>query len=90
LVSDVERKRLVNERKFPHREELATGGRRYWYVTVGKFGFEARYIKEVDEREDTTRFSQEIYDSEGNLVEIHEKFPVDLGHRRLRWGKYES
>jgi len=27
-------------------------------------------------------FRQEIYDALGALVEVHEKFPVDLGHRR--------
>ena len=37
----------------------------------------------VDENEKTLEFSQEIYDSAGKLVEIHEKFPVDKGHRRV-------
>jgi hypothetical protein len=27
-------------------------------------------------------FAQEIYDSAGHLVAVHEKFPVDLGHKR--------
>jgi hypothetical protein len=42
-----------------------------------------RYIKEVDANENTTRFAQEIYDAIGRLVAVHEKFPVDLGHKEL-------
>jgi hypothetical protein len=30
----------------------------------------------------TRRFWQEIYDERGRLVEVHEKFPVDKGHRK--------
>ena len=26
---------------------------------------------------------QEIYDDQGNLVEIHEKYPVDRGHQKV-------
>jgi hypothetical protein len=37
----------------------------------------------VDEKEATRRFWQEIYDENGTLVEIHEKFPVDKGHQKL-------
>ena len=43
----------------------------------------ARYIKEVDATENTIRFAQEIYDASGRLVAVHEKFPVDLGHKQL-------
>jgi len=43
----------------------------------------ARYLKEVDAREKTTRFWQEIYDEHGRLVEIHEKHPVDKGHQKV-------
>jgi hypothetical protein len=42
-----------------------------------------RYIKEVDANERTLRFAQEIYDSTGRLVAVHEKFPVDSGHKQL-------
>ena len=28
-------------------------------------------------------FAQEIYDQAGRLVALHEKFPVDLGHKTL-------
>ena len=31
----------------------------------------------------TLRFWQEVYDDKNVLREIHEKFPVDLGHRKL-------
>jgi len=43
----------------------------------------ARYVKEVDANEETIRFFQEIYDDRGQLVEIHEKYPQDTGHRRI-------
>ena len=43
----------------------------------------ARYCKEVDMVETTIRFWQEIYDEQGNLVEVHEKYPVDAGHRKV-------
>ena len=46
-------------------------------------GGRARYIKEVDAAENTVRFVQEIYDQSGRLVAMHEKFPVDLGHKQL-------
>lgn len=42
------------------------------------------YVKEVDDDEKTTTFYQEIYDDAGNLVEIHEKYPVDSGHQKVR------
>jgi hypothetical protein len=55
---------------------------------VGNFhslraGGRARYVKEVDAAERTIRFAQEIYDQTGRLVAVHEKFPVDLGHKTL-------
>jgi hypothetical protein len=46
-------------------------------------GWKARYFKEVDAGERTLRFWQEIYDARGRLTEIHEKFPLDLGHRSV-------
>ena len=90
MIQEIERKRAKNEKTFSYWEDLAAGGRKYWYEIVGKFGFKARYVKEVDEREETIRFRQEIYDSEGTLIEIHEKFPVDSGHQRLKGGGHES
>jgi hypothetical protein len=75
--------RAQNERKFKHWKELPSGGRRYIREFVGRAGGRARYIKEVDMNERTTRFAQEIYEASGRLVAVHEKFPVDLGHKQL-------
>jgi len=74
--------RTQNERKFGRWEGLPNGGRRYWIDIVGRQGWRARYLKEVDASESTLRFWQEIYDEAGNLVETHEKYPVDEGHRK--------
>ena len=49
----------------------------------GRVSGRARYVKEVDAAEKTIRFVQEIYDQAGRLVALHEKFPVDLGHKQL-------
>ncbi len=76
--------RAENERKFPNREDLPDGGRRYWLDVPGRLGWTARYVKIVDSNEITLSFHQEIYNAEGELVEIHEKYPVDKGHRRLK------
>jgi hypothetical protein len=73
--------RESNERKFGAWQELANGGRCYLLDVTGRQGWRARYLKEVDSDESTVRFWQEIYDESGKLVEIHEKFPVDRGHR---------
>lgn len=77
-----EAKRRANERKFGNWIDLADGGRRYWYEVI-KLGWRARYVKEVDGEERTTRFAREIYEPGGRLVEVHEKFPLDLGHRKV-------
>jgi len=82
----VEDRRRINERKFPKWEGLSNGGRRYWLEIKGKHGWKAGYVKEVDGMEDTIKFYQEIYDDAGNLVEVHEKFPVDKGHRKVKEG----
>ena len=76
-------KRTQNERKFGNWTELAQGGRRYWYDVVGRQGWRARYVKEVDSSEQAVRFYQEIYNSAGQLVEVHEKYPIDKGHRKV-------
>ncbi len=75
-----ESKRQLNERKFPNWQTLPDNGRKYWIDITGRHGWLARYIKEVNEMEETVRFYQEIFDSKGNLAEIHKKFPVDKGH----------
>ena len=75
-----EAKRKQNEQTFETWTDTATGGRRYWYDVKGRFGWKARYLKEVDREETTLSFWQEIYNEEGKLVEVHRKYPVDLGH----------
>lgn len=75
-------KREQNERKFGAWEQRPGGGRRYWIDVVGRQGWRARYVKEVDAQEITLRFYQEIYDQTGRLTEIHEKYPVDKGHTK--------
>ena len=67
--------RQQNERKFGAWQELPRGGRRYWYEVVGRQGWKARYVKEVDAAEKIVKFWQEVYDSSGQMVEIHEKYP---------------
>lgn len=75
--------RAQNEKKFRDWEDLPGGGRIYRLDVYGRQGWRARYCKEVNAQESTTRFWQEIYDEDGNLVEVHEKFPVDPGHRKV-------
>lgn len=75
--------REQNERKFGHWEDLPNGGRKYWLDVQGRNGWRARYVKKVDSSETTTSFRQEIYDDTGRLFEIHEKYPIDHGHRKV-------
>jgi hypothetical protein len=75
--------RAQNEKKFKRWEELPNGGRRYVREFGGRAGGRAHYVKEVDLNERTVRFAQEIYDASGRLVAMHEKFPVDSGHKEL-------
>jgi len=74
-------KRLENENKFPVWEDTPDG-RKYFLTVKGRHGWTARYVKEVDHDETTVRFYQEIYDGKGRLVEIHNKYPVDEGHKK--------
>ena len=74
--------RTQNEKKFSQWDELPDGGRRYRLNVVGRLGWLARYVKEVDANETTLRFWQEIYDDQGKLIEVHEKYPVDKGHQK--------
>jgi hypothetical protein len=74
--------RAQNEKKFGAWEELPNGGRRYWLDIAGRLGWRARYVKHVGTQENTVRFWQEIYDGQGKLVEILEKYPVDKGHQK--------
>jgi len=75
--------REQNERKFEQWDELSHGKRLYKKLTQGRNGWFAKYLKEVDSNEMTLRFWQEIYDEAGTLVEVHEKFPVDKGHKKV-------
>jgi hypothetical protein len=81
-----DRKRRQNEEKFGNWRELPGGGRCYFLDVPGLHGWTARYVKEVDVEERTTRFLQEVYDETRQLVEIHEKYPVDKGHVRIERG----
>lgn len=74
--------RTQNERKFERWEDLPGGGRRYWLDVKGRHGWRARYVKIVDGNEVSVKFFQEIYDENDVLVEIHEKYAVDKGHRK--------
>ena len=76
-------KRSENERKFEHWTDNPDGTRTYWYEVTGKGGWIARYIKIVDANEQTISFRQEIYDEKNQLIEIHEKYPIDKEHQKL-------
>ncbi len=73
-------KRKQNEKEFINWTETSKGGRKYWFDVKGRNGGKARYVKEVDNDEVTIAFWQEIFDKQGVMVEIHEKFPIDKGH----------
>ncbi len=75
--------RSQTEKKFGHWEDLPGGGRRYRLDVPDRLGWQARYLKEVDAKEATLRFWQEIFEDQGKLVETHEKFPVDKGHQKV-------
>ena len=75
--------RKQNEQRFKTWKELHGGGRLYQQFVAGRSGWSAVYCKEVDSSENTVRFWQEIFDDSGCLREIHEKFPVDQGHRKI-------
>ena len=48
-----------------------------------RLGGKARYVKIVDFNEVTVSFRQEIFNENGILVEIHEKYPFDNGHIKI-------
>ncbi|OGL47373.1 MAG: hypothetical protein A2161_06850 [Candidatus Schekmanbacteria bacterium RBG_13_48_7] len=81
---NIENKRRINEKKFINWEKLPDGGRKYYLDVKGRHGWIAKYVKEVDADEETLRFFQEIYNEKGRLIEIHDKFPVDKGHKKLK------
>lgn len=77
-------KRKENEKKFSNYEDLPDGSRLYWFEIEGQWGWKARYVKIVDYNEVTISFRQEIYNENEILVEIHEKYPIDLGHIKIK------
>ena len=77
------KKRQENEKKFPNFNELPDGLRIYWFELNGRLGWKARYVKTVDANETTLPFRQEVYDENENLVEIHDKYPIDRGHIKI-------
>jgi len=79
-----ETKRKQNEKEFTHWKELENGGRLYWFSVEGRNGGKAVYLKEVDNNEVTVSFVQEIYNAEGELIELHKKYPVDEGHIKIK------
>jgi hypothetical protein len=79
-----ENKRLSNEKEFDEWIEKQNGGRIYSFQISGKHGWVSKYLKETNADEITIKFWQEIYDEQGNLKEIHEKYPVDKGHKKLK------
>ncbi len=76
-------KREQNEKKYERWAETPDGGRIYTFDVKGKYGWIAKYIKQVDSKELTISFRQEIYNEMGTLVEIHEKYPIDKGHKKI-------
>lgn len=76
-------KRKENEKKFSTYEDLPDDARLYWFEIEGRLGWKARYIKTVDPNEVTVSFRQEIYNENGTLVEVHEKYPFDNGHIKI-------
>ena len=75
--------RPQNERKFEQWEDLPSGESRYWIDVSSRSGWKVRYVKEVDANEVTIRFYQEAYNEIGEMIEVHHKYPVDLGHRKV-------
>lgn len=75
--------RSQNEKRFQNWIDLPDGTRRYWTDRMGKVSGFQRMIKVVGADETTLRVIQEIYNDEGVLIERHQKYPVDTGHRIL-------
>ncbi len=57
--------------------------RKYWFDVMGKVSGFARYTKVVNEEEVTISFLQEIYDNEGKVTQVHDKYPIDKGHKKI-------
>ncbi len=75
--------RQKNEKEFESWTERRDGSRIYSFEISGKLGWKAKYLKEVDSEEVTLRFGQEVYDENDILRELHEKYPLDRGHKKM-------
>ena len=75
--------RNSNEKRYKQWIETENGGRIYTRKILGLYGWYALYIKEVDADEIIINFRQEIYDETDQMVEIHEKYPIDKGHQKI-------
>ena len=75
--------RQSNENRFKQWRASETGGRIYYKKVAGLYGRYAFYFKEVDEHESIVRFWQEVYNAKDELIEIHEKYPIDNGHQKI-------
>ena len=74
---------MDNEKKFDLWIEKPDGGRIYSFEIPGRQGWSSKYLKETDVDEIMIKFWQEIYDENEILKEIHEKYPIDKGHKKL-------
>jgi hypothetical protein len=79
-----ESKRKQNEKEFEHWNELENNGRLYWFSIQVRTGGKAVYLKEVNADETTISFVQEIYNAAGELIELHKKYPIDEGHKKIK------
>lgn len=84
------KKRQENEKKFPNWQDLPDGSRVYWFEIKGRLGWKARYVKSVNKEEETLSFRQEIFNEQEILVEVHEKFPIDKGHKKMSHDNYKT
>ena len=75
-------KKTQHEKRYDSWIPLESGGRIYKKEIIARNGssWMTVYLQEVDEKEMVVRFWQEIYNEKKELIEIHEKFPVDKGH----------
>jgi hypothetical protein len=74
----------TNEKKYKQWKETEQNGRIYWRRVEGQRGWYAIYYKETDGAEKTLRFWQEIYNDKEQLEEIHQKYPIDKGHQKIK------
>jgi hypothetical protein len=81
LFGEIMAKRRHNERDYHGWTDLPDGGRRYWKDRRGvQSGFQ-RMVKVVDANEITLLVVQEVYNDDNELIETHQKFPIDSEHK---------